>query len=124
MLKVGQCMRPSLTADQDSTIEELATILHEKHVGSVVLVDQNRRCLGICTERDIIRGLALGIPVSAPVKKIMSRNPVTISDQDTLAKARSILIKRKIRHLPVVDKEQRLVGIVTTRSLLEDILGI
>ena len=124
MLKVGQCMRPSLTADQDSTIEELATILHEKHVGSVVLVDQNRRCLGICTERDIIQGLARGIPVSAPVKKIMSRNPVTISEQDTLAKARSILIKRKIRHLPVVDKEQRLVGIVTTRSLLEDLLGV
>jgi len=124
MLKVGQCMRPSLTADQDSTIEELATILHEKHVGSVVLVDQNRRCLGICTERDIIQGLARGIPVSAPVKRIMSRNPVTISEQDTLAKARSILIKRKIRHLPVVDKEQRLVGIVTTRSLLEDLLGV
>lgn len=124
MLKVQHCMKQALTADQDSTIEDIAKTLHEKHVGSVVVVDQERKCIGICTERDIIRSVAHGIPASAPMKKIMTRNPVTVSEEDTLAKARSILNRRGIRHLPVVDKNHRLVGMVTTRGLLEDLLGV
>ena len=124
MLKVRHCMRDPLTADQDSTIEAVATILYERHVGSVVLVDKRRRCVGICTERDIIRALACGIPVSTPVKKIMTRTPITIFQEDTVGKARSVMSRRGIRHLPVVDKNRRLVGIVTARGLLEDFLGV
>lgn len=124
MLKVRHCMRDPLTDGQDTTIEAVATILHEKHVGSVVLVDKRRRCVGICTERDIIRALACGIPVSAPVKNIMTRTPKTIFEEDTVAKARSIMHTHGIRHLPVVDKNRRLVGIVTARGLLEDFLGV
>lgn len=123
-LRLQHCMREPLSVDQDATIEEVAKTLHERHVGSVVVVDKRRRCLGICTERDVIRALASGIPVNAPVKKIMTRKPITISEQDTVAKARSIMSTHGIRHLPVVNENQQLVGIVSARSLLEDFLGV
>jgi CBS domain-containing protein len=117
-------MKQAVIADQNSTIKEVAAILHKRHVGSVVLVDQRHKCLGICTERDIIRGIAHGIPVTAPVKRIMTPRPVTVSQGDTLQKARSILSRRRIRHLPVVDDRRRLVGMITARGLLEDFLGV
>ena len=113
-----------VTTKEDATIETAVKILDEKHIGSIVMTDNEGKCKGVFTERDAIRIMARNIPLSTPLKEVMTKNLITIGEGAAFAEAMALLVSHGIRHLPVVDDEGRLVGIMSMRNFFNEIFGV
>ena len=113
-----------VTAKKDLTIKRAIEMLFEKHVGSVVIVDDQNKCLGIFTERDAIRLVAQGVSMEKELKDVMSKNVVTIGRDGSLEEARRLIISHGVRHLPVVDTEGKLIGLLSVRDFLDELFGL
>jgi CBS domain-containing protein len=91
------------------------------HVGAVGVVDGQGRVAGIFTERDVLRKLSLSRmdPEVTPLRDLMT-TPVEMATQATgPAEAMATMVERHFRHLPVVDNDGKLLGILSIRNLLE-----
>jgi CBS domain-containing protein len=73
-----------VTAKLDITIRDAVKALNEKHVGSIVITDDNQKCLGIFTERDAIRIIANNVPLDTTIDQVMTKNVVTIGEEASL----------------------------------------
>lgn len=103
-----------VTIHRDATVGDALALMHEYHIGGIPVVDDERRLVGIVTNRD----LRFESDLSRPVEHVMtSENLVTTDQQTDLAAASRILQENKIEKLPVVDKEGRLVGLITYKDI-------
>src|SRR5512135_1827553 len=100
-----------VTAKSNITAKDAIKILHEKHVGSIIITDDAQRCLGIFTERDAISIVAGDIPLDTAIDEVMTKNVATIGEDASLDEARRIIVSHGIRHLPVVNSKEELVGL-------------
>ena len=73
----------------------------------------------ILTERDVMKAVAAGKDGSAPIEEWMTPHPDTIEPSDTTDHAASLMIHGGFRHLPVVEADGRVVGIVSIRDLMK-----
>jgi CBS domain-containing protein len=112
-----------VTSKGDVSIEKVVRMLHRRHIGSVIVTDAQKRCIGIFTERDAIRAVAQGISLETPLKKVMTKRVITILEDATFGEARRKMISHGIRHLPVVNGEGRLVGLLAIRRVLDEFFG-
>jgi len=113
-----------VTAKENITIEDSIRMLHRKHIGSVVITDNEDKCIGIFTERDAIRTIAQKIPLNTPLKKVMTREVHTIEESASFVEAKMLIVSHGIRHVPVVDRGGKLVGLLAIRGLLDEICGV
>ena len=120
----GLMTKTVVTVEEETTIEDAITTLFEKHVGSLVITDDKRKCKGIFTERDALRSVARKIPLTTSLGKVMSTNVVTIKEDASYAEAKRLMRLHRIRHLPVVDKKGYLVGMLTLRRVLNELVGM
>ena len=118
MALVADLMSRTLHAAPAKTkVVEAATIMARGNVGSTLVVEGGRP-VGIFTERDIVR--ALSQSPEAPGDEIghwMTANPRTVSSSDSVEEALRRMLEGGFRHLPVVDAEGRLVGMLSMRDL-------
>ena len=125
MLKIRNLMlRHVVTAKPNITIKRAIEMLYKRHVGAIVVIDDNKKCVGIFTERDAIRVVAQEIPFNTPLRKIMTKNVITISEDATFEESRRLIISRGVRHLPVVNSKGRLAGLVVVRDFLDKFFGM
>jgi CBS domain-containing protein len=111
---------PAAVSLQASVAEAIRTML-ERHVGAVAVIDDERRIAGIFTERDVLRRLALSgrDPERIPVREMMT-TPVELATAETgSSEAFVTMVERHFRHLPVVDHNGKLLGMLSIRNLLE-----
>jgi len=113
-----------ITAKDNTTAKSAVEMLYKKHVGSIVVIDDEKKCIGIFTERDAIRIVAKDTPLDAPLDKVMTKNVVTIGEEATLEEARRLIVSHRIRHLPVVDQKGKLVGLLSVRRFLDELSGL
>ena len=113
-----------VTAKLNITIKDAVRTLHEKHVGSIVITDDNQKCVGIFTERDAIRIIANEVPLDTTIDQVMTKNVATIGEEASLEEARRLVISHGIRHLPVVDRNGELTGLLSVRKLLDELFGL
>jgi CBS domain-containing protein len=113
-----------VTAKPNITVKDAVRTLQEKHVGSIVITDNNEKCMGIFTERDTIRIIASDVPLDTPIEHVMTKNVVTIGEEASLEEARRLIISRGIRHLPVVNSKGELAGLLSVRKLLDELFGL
>jgi len=105
--------RGVVSADGDADVGEIARLMREQNVGSVVILDADGAPAAMITDRDIaLRVLADARPASEPVGDHASRPLVTGEPQMALEEAAALMVQHRIRRLPVVDGDD-LVGIVT-----------
>jgi len=99
------------------TIREAAKIMAKHHIGAL-LVTKRDKLEGILTERDLSVKIVAGgkDPDKTKVSQIMTKNPETVSPDDTALSALEKMKARGFRHLPVVDGDQ-IVGMVSVRDL-------
>lgn len=119
MIKVKELMVPKeklVKVKPSITVTEAVKIMYEKGIGSVLVVE-NEKLVGIFTERDAIKIIATGIPLSENLEKVMTKKPITIEENEYLSKASVIMSEKNIRHLPVVDKEGKLTGIISAKDI-------
>jgi len=103
-----------ITIPRGSTVAQALEIMAEYHIGGIPVVDDDKRLVGIVTNRD----LRFERRLDRPVDEIMSKdNLVTTHQQTDLVAAAQILQENKIEKLPVVDKENHLVGLITYKDI-------
>jgi len=125
MLKVRHIMVENVVTARDNiTAKRAIEMLYKKHVGSILVTDDEEKCIGIFTERDAIRIVAQKVSLDTPLKKVMTKKVVTIGEDATLEEARRRIVSHGIRHLPVVDQEGKLVGLLAIRGFLDELFGM
>jgi len=105
----------------ESTAEQAIRTMLDRRVGAVVVVDENKRVAGIFTERDVLRRVSLSgkQPGELPVREVMT-TPVEMATLDTTpGQALATMVERHYRHLPIVDDEGRLLGMLSIRNVLQ-----
>ncbi len=117
-------LKDVVTANGNVTVKEAIELLFKRHVGSVVIINDDEKCVGIFTERDAIRVVAQNMPLDAPVEKVMTKNPFTVNGNSIFQEAKSIIVSAKIRHLPVIDENGKLVGLISVRHILDELSGL
>jgi CBS domain-containing protein len=123
---MGQRIREVMTSNP-STIEpgenivEAARIMKQEDAG-VVPVTENGRLTGMVTDRDIaIRVVAEGKdPKSTTVREVASTDLVTVDPQQDLDEALRLMAQHKVRRLPVVEEDGRLVGVVAQADVARE----
>lgn len=125
MLKVRDVMVENVvTARPVNTIRKAIEILYKKHVGSIVITDGEEKCIGIFTERDAIRVVTQKVPLSKPLRTVMTKHVMTVQEDATFEEARRHIVSHGIRHLPVLNREGKLVGMLAIRQFLDELFGI
>jgi predicted transcriptional regulator len=111
--------------DSKATVSELAKVMVDWNVSSVAITDEeenNKKVIGILTERDIIKSIAKGIPPDGiTAGSIMSSPILSIRKDQPIEDAALLMIRNKVRHLlvddPAAPAHNRVMGIVTTTDL-------
>jgi CBS domain-containing protein len=118
--KVGQLtdlQEPLLMSPNDS-VRDAVRRMQEKRRGCV-LVCEEKRLVGIFTERDLLRRvLAAGKPLSVPLRECMTPQPVTVSLSQTVGLALQLMQQGGYRHLPVVDNAGSPVAVLSVKRIL------
>ena len=119
MATVAEVMtRDVLAVDPTASIGEAAEKMMEGGVGAVVVMEDMVRLVGIVTERDILRAVAQRARAAeARVRQWMTESVITIEPETTVEDAAKMMFERNFRHLPVTNKDGRLLGIVSLRRL-------
>ena len=102
-----------VTISKEENVGDALRLMKENHIGGIPVVDSERKLLGIVTNRD----LRFQTDMSLKIEKVMTcENLVTTTNPD-LAEASQILLQHKIEKLPVVDQDNKLVGLITYRDI-------
>lgn len=106
----------------DATVAEVADMMKRLDIGAVPVCD-GRRLQGMVTDRDIVvRGVAGGRDLrSAEIKDVMSPHVVFAFADDSAKKGADLMRQHQIRRLPIVDRDQNLVGVVSLGDLAVDL---
>ncbi|MGI4819023.1 MAG: CBS domain-containing protein [Janthinobacterium lividum] len=117
-MKIRDIMsRDVQVARPDDTLQQVATRMAEGDFGFMPVAEGDR-LLGTITDRDLaVRGLAVGASSQARVSEFLTRDAVTARQDDELKTALDLMSRARIRRLPVVDKDNRLVGVVSLGDL-------
>lgn len=136
--------RDVITVSLEDSVEECARIMIERNISGLPVMDPEGRLAGIVTEGDLIRRAAhfeepgflpllggliylddpnkflgeLRRAMAVHVGRLMSREVFTVKPEDSLEKAATLLLRRQVKRLPVVDEEGRLAGILSRRDLV------
>ncbi len=111
-------------AAQSSTVRDVFTNLAQtgRRTGAIILVDDANRVRGLFTDSDLARLLESRCDdqLDGPMQSVMTRDPLTISGEATLADVVEILADRKISELPVVDEQHQPIGLID----ITDVIGL
>ena len=103
-----------ITIEKEKTVQDALKLMSTYKIGGIPVVDQDRKLVGIVTNRD----LRFETNLMKLVSEVMtSQNLIYTSESTDLLKAAEILQKHKIEKLPVVDKNNRLIGLVTYKDI-------
>jgi CBS domain-containing protein len=112
-----RCRHVLITTQPDDTLVDATGQMNCHQIGALPVYEE-RRLIGIVTERDLTAALAEGAdPATTRVVEYMTEQPVTVAPDDDLEVAARRMVELGVRHLPVVDGN-RLVGVLSMRDLL------
>lgn len=126
-MTVGEiCKRNVVYVQREVTVQAACRLMRHYHVGSLVVVDERngstRTPVGIVTDRDVVIEVdAMELDArTITVGDIMSGNLATATENQDVLETITLMRQRGVRRMPVVDDDNRLVGIVT----VDDLLGV
>ncbi|MCH8318104.1 MAG: IMP dehydrogenase [Bacteroidetes bacterium] len=111
----GMILDP-VTLNGNSTLADALKLMKDMKIGGIPIVDKQQKLVGIITNRDLRFQKDLSLPVTDVMTK---ENLVTANKGANLKEAEDILKKYKIEKLPVVDKDYRLIGLITYKDILK-----
>jgi len=108
---------PTCASVSDSA-ERVARVMQDMDCGSLPVVDAAGKIVGVVTDRDLaIRGIAHGLGPDTAVAKLMTLFPYSCGPDDDVQVVEKIMAERKVRRVPVVDEDQRCLGIIAQADL-------
>jgi CBS domain-containing protein len=112
--------RPPITVPPETPVGEVLKKMVAERLGCAAIVDKNNRLLGLFTERDALMRLNVDAARLAdkPVSSVMTANPATLRARDKIAFALHRMHVGGFRHVPILDDDDKLVGIISVRGIL------
>jgi CBS domain-containing protein len=112
------------TIKPGATIREALTEMSTRNVGALIVAEQGR-VVGVMSERDFARNAIIQDPCSLDslVADLMVKDPHCVKPANTIAECMSQMTDKRIRHLPVLDEEGKLTGIVSIGDVVAGILS-
>ncbi|QEG01805.1 inosine 5'-monophosphate dehydrogenase [Stieleria maiorica] len=110
--------KPYLQISPYATVQEAVEMLHDSGAASLLVVDSDR-LVGIFTERDVLEKVVERYPriCSRPVEEFMTRDPTIVYQSDPSAAAAAAIAVAGHRHVPVLDMDERIQGIISPRRM-------
>lgn len=109
-----------ITARPEQTIREAARQMYEHNIGAVVVVDGAGHLVGILSERDIVRKAVTHNAVfDMAISEVMTKDVVTAVPQDDLMSVAHTMTERRFRHMPILDDNGQLIGIISIGDVLK-----
>ncbi|HTU44010.1 MAG TPA: CBS domain-containing protein [Bryobacteraceae bacterium] len=104
----------------DATVYSAIELMADKRVGALLVIDGDE-LVGIISERDYARKIILQGKSSSDtfVREIMTPSPITIRCETTVDEAMRIMVDNRIRHLPVINSEGRVAGVLSIGDLVK-----
>ena len=121
-MSVGRiCTREVDLAHVDESVWQAAERMHQRVVGTLVVTDDDKKPIGIITDRDLVeRVLAQALDATATtVGQVMTEAPETVFEQDAIEQAITVMRRARCRRLPVVDDNGQLVGLLSLDDVLQ-----
>ena len=105
----------------DATLSEAACLLARKRIGAVIVRGASGELSGILSERDVVRAVAEEsvAALARPVAAYMTRAVATCGETDSVDDLMEMMTRGRFRHVPVVDDEERLQGIVSIGDVVK-----
>lgn len=125
MLKIGSIMKRNVVSvDPTATVSEAVRLMAGSDLGAV-LVTHDRKLLGIFSERDLLtRVIGRGFsPEDTVIEHVMTPNPVAAFETTTLKDGTRMVREHGFRHLPVIDGQGQVVGILSARDFLQFVVS-
>ena len=109
---------------KSATIKEVLTALQTKKIGCVIIVDDKEKVAGIFSERDFLLKVAHLYEAikNDPVENYMTADPVTQPPEGTIAYALNLMSQGGFRHIPIVDGENKPVGMISVKDVVDYIV--
>ena len=111
----GMILDP-ITLTMSATVGDAFTMMHENKIGGIPIVDDSSKLLGIVTNRD----LRFEKDMSLAISSVMTTNKIITASLGDLDNAERILKKNKIEKLPIVDKDNKLAGLITFKDIIKN----
>lgn len=107
-----------------ASVLESIRLMAEKGIGALVVMD-GERLAGIVSERDYARKMVLQGRSSAatPVSEIMTRDVITVAPRQNIQQCMELMTDRHLRHLPVVDDDGKVVGLLSIGDLVKNVIA-
>ncbi len=102
-----------ITITGEETVGDALRLMEENHIGGIPVVDGDMKLIGIVTNRD----LRFQTDMHLPIADVMTKENLVTTTNPNLQEAAEILLRHKIEKLPVVDAQNRLVGLITYRDI-------
>jgi CBS domain-containing protein len=120
-MKVRECMtRDVAVASLSQTLADAARIMAELNIGSLPVATEER-LIGMVTDRDIVvRAIANGKGPDTPIREVMSDKVLYCYDDQTIDEVARNMGETQVRRLPVVNRDKRLVGIISLGDVSKD----
>ncbi len=119
VIKIAHVPPPNVSADA-SVLDAVRTMQRAKSGACVVL--DNNKLVGIFSERDLmLRVVATGLdPDKTAVREVMTTSLKTLTTEAENSEALELMVSRHIRHLPIIEKDGSLAGLLSVRNLLRN----
>ncbi|HVO06226.1 MAG TPA: CBS domain-containing protein [Burkholderiaceae bacterium] len=127
------CSRTVVVTEPHASLAEAARMMREQHVGCVVVVRETaegRQVVGLLTDRDIVTTVVARdvSPSALRVEDVMTGDVVCANEGDSLHDVLATMQRRRVRRVPVVGPQQRLVGLIAAddvlRALTDELLAL
>jgi CBS domain-containing protein len=105
----------------NATICDAAKLLKERKIGALVVMDGNGMLTGIISERDLVQAVAKrgAAALSEQVSDHMTSQPETCTEADTVECLMEVMTRGRFRHVPVLDEEMRLCGMISIGDVVK-----
>lgn len=115
-----------ITLPKTVKVSSAARLMAERVISCIVIVDNSTKPIGIITERDIVRRILFANidPKTKKLDDVMSSPVITAAPDVDMSAAIKTMQKNRIRRLPIVDKEGKLVGLVTQTDLFKGVIAL
>ncbi len=112
--------RPLITIPSGRSMLDAAKLMVQNNIGLLVICDakDKKKLAGVISERDIIKAIASGGRLNAPVDEVSTKQVITVKASSEVAEAAKAMNKHRIRHVVVVDDQEKLMGVVSMRDLV------
>jgi CBS domain-containing protein len=116
--------RPYTSISVNSTVEQALDLLADRGVGCA-LVEDDGKFVGVFSDRDVLNKIALEIETMKrrPLREVMTADPVYVYEGDSSAAALCVMAVMGHRHVPVLNRDHKIVGIVTPQRITDFLLG-